>query len=801
MNDPQSATLLSSDTDRRTPNTIPFRAIVALVVAIGLFAQVAQIVMFREMLAACRGTEVFFGVVLAAGLLWTALGSAVAGLLARQAARRLDEAWPARAWASAAALFSLNGILLVGQIAIARHRSTAWGGAAELTFIEAAATALHATGPVAFISGVEFVLALNAARAGDFSRLYQADAWGATLGGVLFTFALVGLVDPVTLGPALTAALCLLVFAAGARRWMPAGVALGAVAAVAVAVAGLDGRLHDARWRAHYPGFNLRATQDSPYGQLAVLEHPSVEQYSLYVDGGLVETLPPPDAEPTDERNLALFAVAQHPAPKRVLLVGRSLGRLPAALLDCGLEHLDALELDPSLSALARRFSRVQADDERLQVHFADGRRFIKEHRGAGYDIILLQLPDPLSAFVNRFYTVEFFREAKAALADGGVLITSVTAAANYAGETVGRLSASILRTLLEVFPDVLVAPGESHTFVAAAEPGVVSLEPTVLGRRAAARGLIAGGMEPDERQLYARALFENLIATSQVAALRQSLEEIPAPVNTDARPIAHQLALLVWNQIVSSSTDAQDPGLRGGTNALFRAALGFRFAHGLVLPALVLAPGLLLFVVARRRSRAARGAGGYGLLIVAAVTGLFGMAAEIVLIYAFQSTYGYAYGQVGALVAAFMVGLATGARFGGRWARRPRVVFAIVAAMAFYCLALPPTLSGLAAVGFPALVHAAFFFLVFLAGFLDGATFPPLVHELRRLGFQRPGGWVYAADLAGSGVGALATGALLVPVIGQSLGLVLVAITLAAALAALGLGTMRPSGASNRAE
>jgi len=782
-----------------TPTPPSPSAVVALAVSTGLFSQVAQIVMFREMLAACRGTEVFLGVVLAAGLLWTALGSVAAGLLARRQSHRLGERWPGRAWASAAALFALNGLLLIGQIAIARHRSAAWGGAAELTFLEAVATAVAATGPVAFACGMEFVLVLHAARAEDFARLYQADAWGAVAGGLLFTFALVGLVDPVTLGPALTAALCLLVLAAGGRRWLPTGVVLGLGAAIAVAATGLDGRLHARHWRALYPGFKLAATQDSRYGHLAALRHPSEEQYSFYVDGGLVETVPPPGTPMTDERNLALLALAQHPAPRRVLLVGRALGRLPAAFLDCGAERLDVLELDPALVRLARRFTGAEPSDERLRFHFGDARRFIKQHRGPRYDLIVLSLPDPLSAFVNRYYTVEFFREAKGAMTPEGVLVTSVTAAANYAGETVGQLSASLLRTLEAVFPDVLVAPGDRHTFFAGKSVGLVSLKPAVLGYRVAKRGVAFGDISPDDRMAYAVALFENLIVTSQVHSLRKTLDAIEAPVNTDTRPITYQLALRVWNEIVSASTEARDPGTRGGTNALFRAVLRFRFGHGLLLPAAALLPAVALALLARRRRRWSCGAASYGVVVTAAATGLFGMASEIILIYAFQTTYGHVYAQVGLLVAAFMVGLALGAWDGRRRAGDPRFLPMIVAAMVAYCVLLAAALGVLPRAATPGALYAVFLVLVVLAGFLDGATFPPLVQALRRQGFGRPGGWVYAADLAGAGLGALATGALLVPVLGQRAALLLVAITLAAALAALVLGTPGPRGASNR--
>jgi len=782
------------------PGPFSLRAVLALATAVGLFAQVAQIVMFREMLAICRGTEVFLGVVLAAGLGWTALGSLVAGLAARRAARRNPAAWPRRAWAFAAALFSLNGLLLIGQIAIARHRVASWGGAGELTFLEAVVRAVVATAPVAFLCGAEFVLALHAARAGDFGKLYQADAWGAVAGGVLFTFLLVGLLDPVTLGPALGAGLCLIVLLAGGRRWMPTGLVLGVAAAVAVGASDLDQWLHVRRWRALYPGYVLRATEDSRYGQLAVLRHPRENQHTLYMDGGLVETLPPPDALPYDERNLALLALSQHPDPKRVLLVGHALGWLPGELLRTGIEHLDALELDPALFGLARRFSQPHPADPRLHLHFADGRYFIKKRRSAdspGYDVILLQLPDPVSAFVNRYFTVEFFREARAALRDPGVLITSVAAAPNYPGETVGQLSASVLRTLGAVFPEVLVAPGETHTFVAATRRGVASLDPVILARRVAQGGPVLADVDPDLRDLYSRALFENLIVTSQVERLRRDLDATPSPINTDARPITYQYALLVWNQIVSASTEARDPGIRGGTNALFRAALRFRWAHGLILPGAVLLPALVLLALrppwrrARAGPPAATGAAAYGILATAFATGLFGMAAEIILIYAFQSAYGYAYAQVGAIVAAFMVGLAVGARAGTRWERRKGALAVLVGVMVVYCLTLPLALRGLAAAGASVLaasrlVYLAFFVLVFVAGFLDGATFPSLVGSMRRLGSERPGAWVYAADLAGAGLGALATGALLVPVLGSAAALALVAVTLAAGLVSL---------------
>jgi predicted membrane-bound spermidine synthase len=179
-----------------------------------------------------------------------------------------------------------------------------------------------------------------------------------------------------------------------------------------------------------------------------------------------------------------------------------------------------------------------------------------------------------------------------------------------------------------------------------------------------------------------------------------------------------------------------------------------------------------------------------YGLLATSFAVGFFGLAAEVILLYTFQSACGYAYAEVGLIVAVFMVGLALGAWAGVRWQRRSAALAWLVVATALYCVVLPLPLGELSTrAGLSSLLRLAFQGLVFAAGFLDGAAFPLLVAAMGRLGFERPGPWVYAADLAGSGLGALVTGALLVPVLGMSSALMLVALTVLAAWAAGRIG------------
>ena len=802
---------------------------VTVALSAGLFAQVAQIVMFREMLAACRGTEIFFGVVMASGLFWGALGAAATSLACRALQRRglsRDEravrCRSARCRTTAVALFAFNGLLLMGQIAIARFRAPAWGGAADLTLLQSVCLAVIATGPVAFSAAAQVVLAFNSVGRDDVARLYQWETYGACCGALVFTFALVEFCPPILIGPLVCATLCCPLWFGHRRRWGMAGALINVVALIAALAANADTRLHQWRWSARFPGYSLVVTRDSRYGQLAALKHPDEDQYSLYSDGGLAETLPAPNAPPIDEAAEALFAVAQHPHPARVLLVGGAGGALPGELERMGVAQVGALEMDPGLAELACELRPTAPGAETSQrawltrqiSEMGDPRYYIKRVKEK-FDGILLKLPAPLSGGVNRYYTREFFEEAQAALNKPGVLILSLPAAANYEGETVGNLSASVLKTLQSVFPEVVVVPGEVHVFVAGTQAGIVSLDPSLLAQRVAQRGIVFPGMGTDstsaQTPLY-RALFENMIPTGQVERLRQLLEACDAPINTDARPIAYQFALRVWNQIVSARLDERDPGVSAGTNAFLSWITGITLRDALWIPVgLAILSGVVFFLDRTHRThRTYRTYRTYTILVAAAMAGLFGMASEVAMLFAFQNAYGYAYAQVGVIVAVFMAGMALGAGTtskGRALSSDEWTLAGLLAAMAVFCVAFVPMLHLVTALQSFAVLYGVFMLLSALAGILGGASYPVLVRLLPAAVIEednpsdsRAGGWVYAVDLAGAGFGALATGGIGIPMLGTAATLGIVALLLAVTVALCGAGfltSVRRSGES----
>ncbi|MCK4773448.1 MAG: methyltransferase, partial [Candidatus Krumholzibacteria bacterium] len=181
------------------------------------------------------------------------------------------------------------------------------------------------------------------------------------------------------------------------------------------------------QWR----GFKLEDVSYSVYGSLAVTAGES--GHTFYENGVPLFTSPDPEAA---EQSVHL-ALLQHPSPQRVLLIGGGAGgALEEIIKHPGVEHTDYVELDPMVLRLADRYaagnwSSVRNDPRVAVYHDTDGRRFLKRAQQT-YDVIIVNMPDPQNAAINRFYTVEFFQEAAARLTTGGVLSLGVSGAENF---------------------------------------------------------------------------------------------------------------------------------------------------------------------------------------------------------------------------------------------------------------------------------------------------------------------------------------------------------------------------------
>ena len=155
-------------------------------------------------------------------------------------------------------------------------------------------------------------------------------------------------------------------------------------------------------------------------------------------------------------------------------------------------------------------------------------------------------------------------------------------------------------------------------------------------------------------------------------------------------------------------------------------------------------------------------------------------MIFDLVIIFTFQTLYGYLYYQLGLLVTVFMVGVASSSYYITRHQDRIEkdTFLFLITELCFICFAvllpfvflIPSRYIGKQAVY--VFLYAGFLMMSFLSGVLIGFQFPVAarIHlrtSLRKGGVGRTSGLLYGADLLGGYFGGLLGGVLLLPFLG----------------------------------
>ena len=294
------------------------------------------------------------------------------------------------------------------------------------------------------------------------------------------------------------------------------------------------------------------------------------------------------------------------------------------------------VELDPLLIEAANDYL-PKADaavlrDPRVRVITTDGRRYVNatEER---FDVVILDLPEPITGALNRYYTAEFFGEVGRILRPGGILALHLPSAENYWSPELTRRNASIYRTLETVFPKILVLPGERNFLLAS--DMALDADPRTLAQRLVQRGVQTRWVTP--------AYLDYILTTDRFEQVKLALETAgDVRLNRDLYPISYYYGEALWASMLN-------PGLR---TALEKA--------GVVRLWWLAVPFVLCAALARwRRAWAAP--------FAVACAGFAGMLFEIVILFAFQVLHGTLYAEVGLIVAAYMGGLALGASAANR--------------------------------------------------------------------------------------------------------------------------------------
>ncbi len=723
-------------------NPPSLRRVTATTVAVGFVTAGAQVTLLRELLVACGGNELAAGLALTCWMTFTALGSAVAGRVVRGGGP-MDRSVGVLTGACLIAL-ALALPTTLGVVPWARATLGPPGG--EVVALHQALGICAVTLAVpCVLFGVLFPLLCrmteHAGVGRSGGRVFGWEALGFGVGGLLFGLVLVGRVPvPLTLaGMSVVALAAIPGIGSGERRWV-----WGLVASVAccVCVTSALPRVGDLNRADDEPRHGTPFVQDTVHARVEVAH--SAGQHDVYLDG--LWAFSYPDTETTQWT--AHPPLLLHPRPRRVLLVGGIVsGVLREVLTHPSVEQVDAVEINPQLVSIAR--ARIPAaatdplDDPRVTLHVTDGRAFVRNADGP-YDLVLLALPDPRNAQLNRFYTHEFFGLCARLLADGGLLATGVTGSADMLGPTQAQYVASVRSTLAARFEHVVALPGGRVTFVASEHE--VAFDPDEMAARMQERNLEPAHVRPFDLPFS--------LGSFRLDYLQQVLDDADrGQVNRDLTPLCFHQDTVLWASV-------QAPRLVSVLSLVERVGLRW-------LLALLLAGGAIHALAVRAGPRRLRAT---AVPAAVAAMGATGIVAEVALILGYQVAFGHLFARIGVIVAAYMLGLAGGALLTVRGVVTPghRALMAVQLIAVAGCagLAWVSSIAGVASL--PAAAEPIFAVLTALAGLVAGVHFPCAV-AVRRDGGGGAVGGLYAWDLVGAAAGSLAASAVLLPVLGVS--------------------------------
>ncbi len=663
-------------------NTVE-RRLIALVIATGIASVASQLVFVREYLAQFQGNEIVVALVL---FIWLILG----GLGTRLARIGRSPSLNLLCFLS----FGLSALAMVQIVAVRVLRPHIFLPAEAVGFYSILTFTLLTMAPYALLVGFVlpytlFVLRLQRPGFSGVS-LYMADSIGDMCGGALFAFCLVFWTTPMQALAIVNLPLIIAAVSLIPHRWIGW---MGATAGIAVLISGV---LVETRLLQPFAG-ELVAYEESRYARLTVQKDRS--QLTLFADGRpLVNNQSIMSAEMH-----AHYALSQLDRVNRILVVS-AIGGLAAELAKYHPTDIDYVELDPATSHLVDRFG-IMPRIRGMNVIEADARIWLRRSSGR-YDAILMNLDEPATYQLNRFFTEGFFALVKERLNPQGIFSFSVQGFANYPTRQQRQKISILATTARRHFTHVEMLPGERLFFLCRQRPLDLRIP-----ERLQALGIPTQFVGP---------YYYGSITPQRVEQVRGMIDR-RAPANTDSRPL---LMGVIFDQWFAKFGTSQ---------------VGFW---------LILAVPAILYILRLKRQE-----------YILFTTGMTAMGSEILVIFAFQIYLGYIYIKIGALVTVFLAGLLPGAWLGrrltglGKQALLASDLFLISLVLAFVIV--------LRAGGdaIPQSIYYACGFLISMAG---GFQFPLVLASLgdTRTYTTR----IFAVDLVGAACGALVISTVLIP-------------------------------------
>jgi len=728
-----------------------------LIFSYGLFTIAAQALLFREFITTFEGNDISVGIFFASWFLWVGLGAIVvyrAQIIAEKLLKNIE-----LLFLSYLPAFILQLILIIQARELVGIESYALWSVWAILIVSIIVNA-----PVSIITGMLFPTACRWVEKDQqlpVSQVYIIEAAGSFVGGLGVTVLLALGISPariffiLALFVSLSAVLAQ--FTKARQHGIPALKKTAKVKALLMFLVPLCILLC----------FYIRAdktlmryirvvkwtkllTADSLTGSFRTAQAEYLygiyqSQWVVMSQGSVIETLPDDSAA----GRIAAIGLCQKPDSTKILVIGSGLGLCQQFL---HLPQIQAVSWAHCDNEYVQKVDRVipsefKIIDDRLHRLTGDIRLSLAEKKQL-YDIVILNLPDATSSVLNRYCTLEFYRQVEEALKPNGILQVRVTGAENIMGTELVNLGASTKLTLEKVFSKLVLTPGEDIWFIASDSEDLTG-DPGTLRDRFA-------GIENATSLFNPQALLSVYLPDRAAAAVKYYAgADLPEEllINRDSRPLTHLYSLLLAAKQSGAPV----------TKLIKHLALAGPLAF--VVPVLVFVVLRIIYIL---RTAQQGNKSGFDSSFLVFSAGWVAIGVVIVLMYLYQTRFGSLYLYIGVVSSMFMVGLTIGAALTRHLLAsvkkvQPEILlFAVifVHSLILCTIAFWPT---------EQLTHLTFLAAFVLCGLCAGCYFPIAARQLADSAFETglAGSRLETADHIGAAVGGLLTSLALVPVLG----------------------------------
>jgi len=718
------------------------KLILSAILLKGFSAVIAQTLLIRELLVIFYGNELTFSVILCIWLISGAIGS---GLLAGLFNKIKEPLRP----------FCLFQVLLAFwlpcAIILIRTSKTflSVSPGEVLNIAQISIIALASLSIIALSDGALFTLGFRLIP--SVAKIYLLESLRVIIGGIIFTFVFLVLLNSFQIAlliSCLNLLACSLLLLKDKGRLFKIG--SGLLFLILLNLYARSGQLQEITLKEEWKNRPIAAYENSRYGNIVALKEKN--QFTIFSNGLPNVSLPSPQATFTED--FVHIPLLTKPSVKKVLFAGTAIGGLIREALKYPLEKIVYVELDPAFIKITRRLAdpltTAELQDKRVRIELTDARNYIKTTREK-FDVVFVNTGLPTSLSINRYYTKEFYKEARATLNKGGIAVFSTWGSLSYLSIEAKKINASMLATLLQEFKYCGVVPGDNfNLFIASDEK--IDLDPSALSANLRKLGLKTFLINPEYLSLRLQEPYRGWFYDNIKGQLKS------AAINRDLRPTGLYEGLGLYYSQFSKKI----PKIFSGFEKVRPGYVALSLAFFLII--------WRLFMIKNQIKLPA-------LDFTILSSGFFAMALQMACLFLFQSLLGFLFAWLAILTTSFMAGASTGAFI----AYKKLKILSEYKKLGWIEILLPlsSTLALLATAYFYSSGHATqanikllFSLISVTSGLLVGIEMPIIFSlsgstsgsGLPVSASQRSAGKLYSLDLTGACLGVLLTPLILIP-------------------------------------